>query len=110
VEACHLGSPEEAIGQELIARTDSSRLQIIGVVRNYNHEMLMEKLSPMALIFHREEFRILQVEYTGSMESAGKTIEAEWAKINPALQVDYKDFSSEVHKIYDLLLATWSAC
>ncbi|MBL7852302.1 MAG: ABC transporter permease [Cyclobacteriaceae bacterium] len=103
VEAFHLGSPEEAVGQELIARTDSSRLQIIGVVRNYNHEMLMEKLSPMALIFNPEEFRILQVEYTGTMESIGKTIEAEWAKINPTLQVDYKDFSSEVHKMYDVL-------
>ena len=103
VEIFHFESPEDAIGQEIISRTDSNRLVIIGVVRNYNHEMLMEKLSPMALIFNPEEFRILQVEYTGTLEAAGKTIEAEWAKINPTLQVDYKDFSAEVHKIYDVL-------
>jgi putative ABC transport system permease protein len=72
-------------------------------VRTYNHEMLMEKLTPMALIYNPEEFRILQVEYTGSRDAVGKTIETEWAKINPALQVDYKEFSAEIHKFYDLL-------
>ena len=103
VEAFHFSSPEDALGQELIARSDSSRLQIIGIVKNYNHEMLMEKLTPMALICNPDEFRILQVTYTGTLEAAGKTIESEWAKINPSLQVDYKDFSAEVHKIYDVL-------
>jgi putative ABC transport system permease protein len=103
VEAFHFNSPEEAIGQQLFAREDSAHLQIIGVVRNYNHEMLMEKLTPMALVYNPEEFRILQVEYTGSPDDVGKTIETEWAKVNPALQVDYKDFSAEVHKIYDVL-------
>lgn len=102
VEAFHFASPEEAVGQELITREDSTRRVIIGVVKNYNHEMLMEKLTPMALVYIPDEFRMLQVEYSGTYEEAGKTVEAVWAGINPALKVDYKDFSAEVHKIYDL--------
>lgn len=102
VEAFHFASPEEAVGQELITREDSTRRVIIGVVKNYNHEMLMEKLTPMALVYIPDEFRMLQVEYTGTYEEAGKTVEAVWAGINPALKVDYKDFYAEVHKIYDV--------
>lgn len=103
VEAFHFTSPEEALGQEIISQGDSSRKVILGVVKNYNHEMLMEKLTPMAVIYNPDEFRLLQVKYSGTYEEAGKTIEGAWATINPTLKVDYKDFSAEVHKIYDIL-------
>ncbi len=102
VEAFHFGSPIEAIGQEIILKEDSSRKQIIGVVKDYNHQMLIDKLDPMALIYNPKEYKILQVKYTGTYDEAGKSVEAAWAKINPALQIDYKDFNGEVHKIYDI--------
>ena len=102
VAAFHFASPLEAIGQEIILKTDSSHKQIIGVVRDYNHQMLVEKLDPMALIYNPKEIKILQVKYSGSFDDAGKSVEAAWAKTNPALQVDYKDFYGEVHKIYDI--------
>jgi putative ABC transport system permease protein len=95
-------SAEAAIGEELYHREDSSRSVIIGVVKNYNHEMLMEKLSPMALIYNPGEYRLMQVKYNGTFEQAGAEVEAAWAKVNPALKVDYKDFNAEVHKIYDI--------
>lgn len=103
VEAFHFASPEDAIGKEVILKTDSSSKMIIGVVKNYNHEMLMMKLRPMALIYNPEEFRMLQVKYTGTFEEVGKTVEDAWVAINPGLKVDFKDFSSEVHKEYDIL-------
>jgi putative ABC transport system permease protein len=102
VEAFHFTSPLEAIGQEIILKQDSSRKQIIGVVKNYNHQMLVEKLEPLALIANPKEYNLLQVQYTGSFEDAGKSVEAAWAKVNPTLKVDYKDFYAEVHKIYDI--------
>ncbi|GHN00214.1 ABC transporter permease [Cytophagales bacterium WSM2-2] len=102
VEAFHFNSPADAIGQELILQKDSSHLQIIGVIKNYNHQMLMEKMKAMALIYNPKEYNMLQVKYTGSFEEAGKTIEATWAKVNPGLKVDYKDFYEEMHKIYDI--------
>ncbi len=103
VEVFHFDTAEDAIGKEVIVKTDSSRKMIIGVVKNYNHEMLMEKLTPMALIYNPEEFRMLQVQYTGTFEEAGKTVEGAWLTINPGQKVDYKDFSGEVHKMYDIL-------
>lgn len=102
VEALHFKSAADAIDQELILQRDSSRKQIIGVVKNYNHQLLVEKLHPLALIYNPEEYRILQVKYTGSYDDAGKSIEEAWAKVNPNLKVDYKDFSAEIHKIYDI--------
>ncbi len=102
LEVFRFKSSEEAIGQEIIQQKDSSRKMIIGVVRNYNHQMLMEKLEPMALVYNPTEFRILQVKYNGTYEEAGKTIESVWSTINPSLKVDYKDFNEEVHKMYDI--------
>ncbi len=102
VEKFHFDSPTEAIGQEIIVQKDSSRKQIIGVVKNYNHQSLMEPMKPMGLIYNPEEYRLLQVQYIGSYEEAGKSIEAAWAKVNPTLKVDYKDFYGEVHKMYDI--------
>lgn len=95
-------SAEAALGQELHHREDSSRSVIIGVVKNYNHEMLMEKLTPMALIYNPAEYRLMQVKYNGTFEQAGAEVEAAWTRVNPGLKVDYKDFNAEVHKIYDI--------
>ncbi|HTH55035.1 MAG TPA: ABC transporter permease [Cyclobacteriaceae bacterium] len=102
VQTFHFKDAMDAIGQEIILQRDSSRFQIIGVVKNYNHQLLMEKMDPLALVYNPSEYRLLQVQYTGSFEKAGESIEAAWAKINPALKVDYKDFNQEVHKIYDI--------
>ena len=102
VEKFHFNSPADALGQEIILQKDSSKKQIIGVVKNYNHQLLVEKMDPMAIVYNPEEYRLLQVAYSGSFEDAGKSVEAAWAKVNPGLRVDYKDFSAEVHKIYDI--------
>jgi putative ABC transport system permease protein len=102
VSAFHFATPLEAIGEEIIIKRDSSRKQIIGVVRDYNHQLLMQDMAPMAIINNPGEFNILQVSYTGTFEEAASTIESAWAVINPALKVDYRDFTAEVHKIYDI--------
>lgn len=102
VEKFHFKNAADAIGQELIAQKDSSKFIVIGVVKNYNHQMLMEKMEAMALVYNPAEFNLLQVEYTDTFEKAGASIETAWAKINPQLKVDYKDFYNEVHKIYDI--------
>ncbi len=102
VKAFHFKSPQDAIGQEIILQTDSSRKQIIGVVKDYNHQMLTDKLEVLALIYNPKEYQLLQVKYSGTYEEAGKSVEEAWSKVNPSLKVDYKDFYAEVHKIYDI--------
>jgi putative ABC transport system permease protein len=103
VEVFHFESPADAIGEEIIIQADSSRFQIIGVVKNYNHQLLMEDMAPLALKYNPEEFHLLQVKYNGTYANARESIEAAWANVNPALKVDYKDFYDEVHKMYDIL-------
>jgi putative ABC transport system permease protein len=102
VEVFNFKNPIDAIGQEIIIQNDSSRLQIIGVVKNYNHQLLMEKMTAMALIYKPEDFQLLQVKYSDTFEKAGASIELAWTKINPNLKVDYRDFNAEIHKIYDI--------
>jgi len=103
VSAFHFKSPADAIGQQIILQDDSTRKQIIGVVKDYNHQMLFDKMQPMALIANQEDYKMLQVKYTGSYEEAGKNIEKAWTAVNPTLKIDYKDFDAEVHKLYDVL-------
>ncbi|MBS1487544.1 MAG: ABC transporter permease [Bacteroidetes bacterium] len=102
VEVFHFKSAAEAVREEIILHSDSSRKQIIGVVKNYNHQMLIEKMKPLALICNPVEYKLLQVKYSGSYDEAGKAIEEAWMKVNPNLKVDYKDFYTEVHKLYDI--------
>lgn len=102
VSAFHFATPLDALGEEIIIKRDSSRKQIIGVVKDYNHQLLMEKMDPMAIIYNPGEFNILQVSYTGTFAYASESIEAAWAAVNPSMKVDYKDFAGEVHKIYDI--------
>lgn len=92
----------DALGQELILDSDSSKVQIIGVLKDYNHQLLMEKLDAMALRYNPSELSILQVEYTGTFAETAKTIEASWATVNPAMKVDYKSMKEEIETIYNI--------
>lgn len=102
VDRFHFASPQDAVGQELIFQNDSSKVQIIGVVKDYTHQLLMEEMQPLALVYRPWEFAMLQVQYTGTFQQAQESIERAWLAVNPALKVDYKDFDAEVHKIYDI--------
>ncbi len=100
VTALHYGSAAEALGQVIILDDDSSKLEIIGVVKDYNHQMLMQKIAPMALMYSPKQYSILQVKYSGDYASAVKTIEASWNKVNPNLKLDYKVFEDEILEFY----------
>jgi putative ABC transport system permease protein len=60
-------------------------------------------MQGLALIYNPKQYALLQVSYRGSFEAGGKTIEKAWSKVNPDLKVDYKDFSQEIHKMYNIL-------
>jgi putative ABC transport system permease protein len=99
-------SPAEAIGQSLIVRDDSTERQIIGVVKNYYHELFTESLKPMALMYNPKEYSLLQVSYTGDFNSASKTVEGVWAGINPGLKANVKDFEKEMGEMYEIIFGT----
>jgi putative ABC transport system permease protein len=103
VEKFNLGSEQEALGQELIQESDSSKRTIIGVVSDYNHRDLTREISPMALLYNPEQFNLLQVSYLGSYEEAARTIEKAWATVNPDLKVDFKPVDSEIKMFYEIV-------
>ena len=101
VSAFHYANATEALGQELILQDDSSKIQIIGVLKNYNHSLLVQKLEPMALRWSGD-INILQVEYSGDFKQVSKAIEVSWASVNPATKVDYKPMKEEMDVIYNI--------
>jgi putative ABC transport system permease protein len=101
VAAFHFKSSAEAIGQELVYRADSSRKVITGVVKNYNHNSLMSKVEPMALLYDPAQINLVQVRYHGTHDDAAKTIEKAWASVNPGLKTDFKEVEDEIKFFYN---------
>lgn len=99
----NFGTPQDAIGQELIQQNDSLKRTIIGVVSGYNHRDLTRQISPMALLYDPAQFNVLQVSYLGSYDQAVASIEKAWTAINPELKIDYKTVDSEVKKFYEII-------
>lgn len=103
VEALHYASAREAIGQQLLAQHDSTMKEVIGVIKDYNHQVLMAKIGPLAHLYNPEEFSIVQVKYTGDYNAAVQSVEQAWAKVNPSLKLDYKIFEEEIRGFYKLI-------
>lgn len=96
-------NPTEALGEEIIYQSDSSRKQIIGVVKDYNHSQLFSEIAPLALMYDVDEFRLLQVRYTGNRDQAIASVEKAWSTVNPDLKVDHKDVEAEIKFFYNTI-------
>lgn len=94
-------NPTEALGKELIFQSDSTRKQIIGVVKDYNHSQLFSEIAPLALMHDVDEFRLLQVRYTGNRDEAVASVEKAWSAVNPDLKLDHKDVEAEIKFFYN---------
>ncbi|MFZ1807929.1 MAG: ABC transporter permease [Cyclobacteriaceae bacterium] len=103
VEAFHYDTPFDAIGQQIIYKSDSTKKEIIGVIKNYNHQVLMAEIGPQALMYIPDEINMLQVKYTGDYLAAIETIETAWSKVNPSLKVNHKIFEDEIRGFYQLV-------
>ena len=103
---CHFASPADAIGQTLIMQGDSSERQIIGVVKGYHHEILESELGPLALLYNPDEFKLIQVAYTGDFKDATKSVDKAWSQVYPSLKTEIKDFKAELGVLYDIVFGT----
>ncbi len=102
-------SPYDAIGEIIIASEDSLRYEVIGVVEDYNHEILVSKIGPMALRYRPEAFSIVQVQFTGAPGMAAAEIEKAWTRVNPNQKIDYNDFEDEVRGFYKIVFGDFVA-
>lgn len=106
VRKLNYASPIDAIGQVIIYMADSTEKKIIGVVRDYVHEMAAQKLDAMALMYNPHEFRVLQITYSGSFQQASESVEKVWAAVYPGTKVDIKDFKKHMTELYEILFGT----
>lgn len=95
-------SDQDAVNQEIIFQLDSSRKTIVGVVKDYNHKDLFYEITPMGLIYEPEQFKLVQVAYTGTYRDAVEAIGKAWAVINPDLKIDLEKIDSEIAQSYEL--------
>ncbi|MEQ8425526.1 MAG: ABC transporter permease, partial [Cyclobacteriaceae bacterium] len=102
VAAFQYDSPKSALGEEVYSQHDSTTKKIIGVIKDYNHQVLMAKIGPMAHMYSPAEINILQVRYNGDYQAAMESIEAAWTKVNPELKLDHKVFEEEIRGFYEL--------
>ena len=103
VKKLQFESPVDAVGEEIIFQSDSTRKTIIGVVVNYNHRSLFQTISPLALMYNPSQFNLVQVGYSGSYENAVESIEKAWATVNPGLKIDYNEVKSEINRFYEIV-------
>lgn len=96
-------TPLDAVGEELIFEHDSTRRTIIGVVSDYNHRDLTQKIGPMALMYDPNQLNLLQIRYAGTYQNASKNLEKAWATVNPGLKIDYKEVESEINQFYEIV-------
>ena len=104
VEEFDLSTPREAIGQYLIDMDDSASLKIVGVVKDYHHQMLIMDMNPMMLKYNPEHTNIAQVTFLPGKSKEGEAIiEKAYAEVNPGLVVDYEAFGDQLTFYYNLL-------
>lgn len=93
-------TPLDAIGQT-IYNQDTLAVQIIGVVKNYHHSMMVQEIHPMALRYLPDNFNLLQVKLANKNDIS--TVEDAWEKINPGKLMDSKFMGDEIAEFYNIL-------
>lgn len=102
VEKFGFANLHDALGKSIF-NEDSLEVTIVGVIKDYNHQVMLSEISPMALRYKPEEFTCLHVKVNGqNTEQAENQLKATWAKINPVKNIQYKKISDEINAFYDL--------
>ncbi len=99
VDQFHLGTPQEAIGTTLIL-DDSTLVEIIGVIKNYQYVAVFLTLKPMLLRYIPDRYNhaFLRLD-SPNMTATVDKLERTWDKIDPDHEID-GDFLDDRIKFY----------
>jgi putative ABC transport system permease protein len=88
IEQFHLGSPQEALGTTLILE-DSTLVEIIGIVKDYQYIALFLPQKPMLLRYLPASYRhaFLRLDSPDMIATIGK-LEKTWDEIDPNHELD----------------------
>lgn len=101
--AMHYATPLDAVGTILYFQEDSLPRTVVGVVRDYHHQSLIDKIEPMALLYNPEHFRVMQIKYSGTYDEALKSVTEAYNVTNPGLKVDAAALEEKVMLLYNTL-------
>jgi putative ABC transport system permease protein len=100
VEHFQLGTPQEAIGTTLIL-DDSTMVEIIGIIRNYQYAALFVNLRPLLLRYlperHYHAFLLLD---SPDMQATVSKLERVWKKIDPYHDLDGRFLDDRIKYYY----------
>ena len=100
VEHFQLGTPQEALGTTLIL-DDSTMVEIIGIIRNYQYAALFLNLRPLLLRYlpekHYHAFLLLD---SPDMQTTVSKLGREWKKIDPYHDLDGKFLDDRIKYYY----------
>jgi len=101
-EALGFATPIEAIGGNVILG-DSTNVNIVGVVKNYNFMILYMEIRPLLLRYNPEEFEWAQAKVAGANPIQElKELESVWAGFDPNHDFDYKYFDDQIEEFYSM--------
>ena len=96
----------DALGKVVIEKSDSTEKVVIGVVKDYIHELASEKLHALALVYEPEEFRLLQIQYHGGYDVATDRVKEAWVEVNPGMKLDIHNFADKMGEIFNILFGS----
>ncbi len=92
----------DAIGQNIILE-DSTNVNIVGVVKDYNFMILYMEISPLMLRNNPGEFEWAQVKVSGQNPiNELKQLEEVWAGFDPNHDFEYSYFDEQIKDFYSM--------
>ncbi len=95
-------TPEAAIGENVILG-DTTEVNIVGVVQDYNFMMLYMDIKPMLLRYDPEDFDWAQVKIAGGdLLNELEQLEGVWTEFDPNHDFECKFFDEHIGEFYSM--------
>ncbi len=100
VRILNLGSPEEAVGKDILFNEDKN-VTVIGVMKDFYFRKHMEnRLDPLLALYRPDEFRYANIRYlSGKKEEIKENLPDLWKKFDKVHPVYYMFFDEEQKEI-----------
>jgi putative ABC transport system permease protein len=98
--------PSEIIGEVFETKWSSDQLEVIGVVKDFRYELLIneDKIDPLVMRNQPKDFKYLNVQLSSTdiMGTMGK-LEAVWKKIDPIHPFKYEFFDEQLQSTHQAI-------
>jgi len=100
----HYKSAAEALGQVVYFQEDSTKMTIIGVLKDYNHEILLMNIGSMAHLYRPTGFEFVHVKYSGDLDAAMNSVTRAWKLVHPGYKLDVATMNEKMELFYETTL------